>query len=72
MDHVSARLECLKQVLATPEQDHSVSSVLDRAKAYADFVIGTPVKESASAGKRGADDHLAEQPAAPKPFGNNL
>lgn len=57
MDQMEARLECLK--LALIGQTSIVQDpkpIVESAKAYSDYVIGDPVKSSASFGQKGKDE----------------
>ena len=59
MDTMQARYACLKLVMDKmnhPFQTSQADDAVTAAKTMADFVIGEPRKESASFGKRGADD----------------
>lgn len=60
MDIIEGRVECLKLAASLHAGTKDDDKVLATAKKWADFV-SPPVKETKAAGKRGADDHLADK-----------
>lgn len=57
MDPLEARLKCLELAVTSTDEPTTATAILATAKTFSEFVIGDPVKSSASFGKaKGADD----------------
>lgn len=61
MNPIEARLKCIELAGLAASADATAKDILATATMWSEFVLGPPLKESTSAGKKGADDHLADK-----------